>query len=106
MADGLTVLQLDKVSQVGQSVAHLGVHIVQRGPLDGVLEELAGKGGVGGQSGIAAKGRLAVGAVAGDGGTSNGGDTGAGLGSVQAVAAFRGGSGAVGEISEQGLDVG
>ena len=79
---------------------------MQRGPLDGVLQEFAGKGCVGSKSGVAAKSGFAVGAIAGNGRTRNRGDAGAGLGSEQAMAAVWSGTGAVGEISEQGLDVG
>lgn len=110
MTDGLPVLQLDKLPEVGQTLSHVWVDILQRGTLNSVLEKFAGKGGLGGKGRVTTKGRLTVRAIiADDGGGGDGVDSGgmAGLGSLEAEAAV-GGGGAVadGEIPQQGLDVG
>lgn len=63
MAYGAVLLHLDKLAEIGEGRLHLRVESSQGRSLDGALEELARKGGVHGQSRVAAKGRFFVGAV-------------------------------------------
>lgn len=60
MADGAALLDLDEPAEVDQGGLDARVGITQGGALNGVLQELAGKGRLGGEARVATKRRLLV----------------------------------------------
>lgn len=56
-------MHIDELAEIAQRGPHIRIHLVERSPLHGILEEVTRKGRMGGEPRVASKGGLIIAGV-------------------------------------------